>query len=111
MSAKKAVSPRVITPALVRLDRQLLFGNLWIYIVSICAKKPMHAYALPSEIEKKFGFKPSRIMCYIVAYRLKGEGLLTIKEQGRRVCYVASELGKSQLAQARHKLQTIGAKL
>ena len=94
-----------------RLDRQLLAGNLWLYIVSLCSKGKVHAYALPSLIEARFGFKPSRIMCYIVVYRLKAEGLIAAAQAGRRVMYKSTPLGKNQLAQAKYKIKSLLARL
>ena len=91
--------------ALNRLGRLMTSGNLWLYIVSICAKKGAHAYALPEMIEKRFGFKPSRLMCYLVLYRLKSEGMIESRAEGRRVYYLASAFGKLQLARARAYLK------
>ncbi|MBM3229527.1 PadR family transcriptional regulator [Candidatus Parvarchaeota archaeon] len=87
--------------ALSRVETLLRSGNLWLYIVSLASKGNIHAYTLPDQIERRFGFRPGRIMCYIVAYRLKAEGLLEVAGAGRRVYYKATVFGKRQLRAAK----------
>ncbi|MFA5105875.1 MAG: hypothetical protein WC506_02850 [Candidatus Micrarchaeia archaeon] len=97
--------------AFKRLERLMTTGNLWLYIVSICSRKGAHAYALPELVEKRFGFKPSRLMCYIVLYRLKAEGMIDSQSQGRRVYYRASKYGMAQLARARTRIKLAASSL
>ena len=97
--------------ALMRLGRLVTSGNLWLYIVSICSAKGVHAYALPELVEKKFGFRPSRLMCYLVLYRLKAEGMINSASEGRRVYYRATKYGIAQLAKARARLRATASRL
>ncbi len=91
--------------ALKRVKNLITSGNLWLYIVSLCSKKGAHAYTLPELVEKKFDFKPSRLMCYLVLYRLKSEGMIDSYSEGRRVYYRATAHGLSQLAAAKQEIK------
>ena len=70
-----------------RLEKTLSVGNMWIYILSLAKKNGVYAYSLSEGIEKKFGFSPSRLMCYLVLYRLEAEGLIRSKFVQRRKYY------------------------
>lgn len=70
-----------------RLKRKLTKENLWIYILRLLLDGPMYGYELRRQIEKRYGFKPNRVTCYVVLYSLKREGF--IEERGE----TASKLG------------------
>ncbi len=107
----KKLRPAGDSQALKRLDRLMGSGNLWLYIISICSRRGAHAYALPGMVEKRFGFTPSRLMCYLVLYRLKAEGMIGSASVGRRVYYRSSKYGMAQLAKAKARLRQAAAKL
>ncbi len=86
---------------LQRLRQSLTIGNLWLSVLSLAAKKKIYAYNLPEEIDRAFHFSPSRLLVYLVLYRLEGEGLLTSAEDGRRRYYSLTKKGKACLASGR----------
>ena len=61
------------------LVKKLTVETLWIYVLSLLSEGPLYGYEFPSRIEEKFGFRPNKITCYVVLYRLNQEGL--IKEE------------------------------
>jgi PadR family transcriptional regulator, regulatory protein PadR len=91
-----------------RLRRLLTSENLWIYMLS-CIKKSgkEYAYALPEKIEKRFGFRPGKIMAYVVLYRLEGEGLITSQYENRRNYYTLTKKGREALTEAKKQLSAV----
>jgi len=80
-----------------RLKRHLTAGNIWLYVLALLKKKSVYAYALDDEIEKNFGFRPNKIMVYIVLYKLEAEGLITSQFDGRRKYYKITAKGAKSL--------------
>ncbi len=81
-----------------RLKKTVTVGNLWIYILSLIKKhKKAYAYTLDSGIQKEFGFKPSKIMIYIVLYKLEAEKLIESKFEERRKYYTLTKDGEAGL--------------
>jgi len=78
---------------LARLMNSITNGNLWLYILAIAKRKKFYAYTLGEEIEKLFGFKPNKIMLYIVLYKLEAEKLLLSEYIQRRKYYKLTKLG------------------
>jgi DNA-binding PadR family transcriptional regulator len=100
------------TKPIRRLDNLLTFGNLWLYILSLIARKgKAYAYNLDSEIEAKFSFKPSKVMIYIVLYKLEAEGLISSKFEERRKYYSMTEKGKETLKSAKEYFKALAGKL
>ena len=73
---------------------------LWVYILSILKKEPMHAYALRKEVKERFGFRPGTVTAYKVLYLLNRDGLVSKKEEGRQKVYSVTEKGKDTLKEA-----------
>lgn len=94
-----------------RLRRHLTIENLWLYVLSLIRRKECYAYTLPDEIEKGYGFRPSRVMVYIVLHMLEGEGLIKAKQKERRKYYELTEKGKETLAEAKRQLKSLSEKL
>ncbi|MEK6982438.1 MAG: PadR family transcriptional regulator [Candidatus Micrarchaeota archaeon] len=91
-----------------RLVHSLSYGNIWLAILSIIkARKKAYAYALDSEIEEKFSFKPNKIMIYVVLYKLEEEKLIESAFEERRKYYILSEKGKSALVFAKNYLSKL----
>jgi len=100
------------TSPIKRLHHLLTYGNLWLYILSLIEKNKMiYAYALDSEIEKTFDFKPSKIMVYVVLYRLESEGLISSEKKERRKYYTMKDKGKTALVSARDYFKTLSKRL
>lgn len=58
------------------LVKKLTVETLWIYVLSLLSEGPLYGYEFPSRIEERFGFRPNKITCYVVLYRLNQEGLI-----------------------------------
>ncbi len=95
-----------------RLTHLLTYGNLWIYILSLIKRqKRLYAYALDEEIEKKFLFRPSKVMVYIVLYKLAGEGLIVSQFEERRKYYALTKKGADALAAAKHYVKLLAKRI
>lgn len=95
-----------------RLKRHLTSENLWLYVMSILKKdKEAYAYTLPDEMERRFGFKCSRVMVYIVLHMLEFEKLIIAEEKGRRKYYKLTQKGKETLDSAKEYLSMVSSSL
>jgi len=99
-----------------RLERKTTKEVLWPYILRLLQERPMYAYGLRQEIDKRFGWKPPMVTSYTVLYRLQREGYLTIewKEQrGKpaRKYYKITEKGQELLKEAEEYLAGLNKKL
>lgn len=96
---------------LARLERSLTTENLWLYILSTLKKKRTYAYALNSQIEDRFGWKPGLITSYIVFYKLEAEGLITSRYDERRKYYEITAKGRDALKKGKRMLAGLEKKL
>lgn len=85
-----------------RLYNSLTISNLWLSVLSLAKQKPIYAYTLPQIIEKEFGFKPSRLLVYLVLYKLESDKYLTSKEESKRKYYSITDSGISLLKEAKN---------
>ncbi len=100
------------TKPIKRLENLLTFGNLWLYILSLIKRKGRaYAYMLDSGIEKEFAFKPSKVMVYIVLYKLENEGLIKSEFEERRKYYSMTKKGDGTLKAARQYFKVLASKL
>ncbi|MEM3373400.1 MAG: PadR family transcriptional regulator [Candidatus Anstonellales archaeon] len=90
-----------------RLTDHLTHGNLWLYILALAKKKEIYIYNLDKEIEKYFRFKPSRIMLYLVVYRLESFNMLKSHYIERRKYYFLTDYGKETLNNGIKKLKKL----
>ena len=88
-----------------RLYNSLTISNLWLSIFSLAKSSPVYAYALPEAIEKKFGFKPSRLLVYLVLYKLESEKYLVSHEREKRRYYSLTKEGRALLEDAKKLLR------
>jgi DNA-binding PadR family transcriptional regulator len=88
-----------------RLIQALTISNLWLSILSIAKNENVYAYSLPKDIDERFSFKPSRLMVYLVLYKLEAEGLLISNEEGQRKYYSLTDDGKKALEQGKNYLK------
>jgi DNA-binding PadR family transcriptional regulator len=63
-----------------RLIRKITIENLWIYVLSLLRDGPLYGYEVRDKIFKRFGFRPGKITCYIVLYKLEKENLIFSKQ-------------------------------
>lgn len=100
------------TKPIKRLKNLLTAGNIWLYILSLIRSgKKLYAYTLPDEIEKNFFFKPSRVMVYVVLYKLESEGLIRSEFEERRKYYYITEKGRETLDIARDYFALLAKRL
>jgi len=99
------------TKPLARLKTSLSTGNMWLAILSIMKKRKVYAYALPESIEKQFGYKPSRIMMYLVLYKLEAEGLIKSEFEERRKYYAPTPAGTAAIRAAKSYLKLLAKRL
>jgi PadR family transcriptional regulator, regulatory protein PadR len=102
--------PSEIKP-LMRLKRSLTTENLWLYILSTLTGGRTYAYALNSQIEEDFGWKPGLITSYLVFYKLEAEGLITSKYDERRKYYEITPKGRGALKHGKKLLLNLAKKL
>ncbi|MFH1095722.1 MAG: PadR family transcriptional regulator [Candidatus Micrarchaeota archaeon] len=102
---KSNENPAKKSKPLARLVDSLTYSNLWLSILSLAAKNRVYAYSLPEKIDQEFGFTPSRLMIYLVLYKLEGEGLLRSSEEGQRRYYSISASGRRCLQEGKRLLR------
>ncbi len=85
---------------LQRLESLNTKDCLWVYILRILREKPMHAYLIRSEIERRFGFRPGTMTAYKVLYLLGKSGLAEKTREGRRKIYRITPKGSLELENA-----------
>ncbi|MFA4983328.1 MAG: helix-turn-helix transcriptional regulator [Candidatus Micrarchaeia archaeon] len=76
----------------------------------MCSGK-VYAYVLPDEMERKFGFRPSKLMAYFVLYKLEDERLISAKFVDRRKYYEITSKGRAALSEAKSILLSLSRKL
>ena len=67
-----------------RLERKTTKEILWPYVLRLLQERPMYAYELRQEMNKRFGWKPPMVTSYTVLYRLQQKGYLTMEWQEQR---------------------------
>ncbi|MFH1978557.1 MAG: PadR family transcriptional regulator [Candidatus Aenigmatarchaeota archaeon] len=96
---------------LERLEKLNTSDCLWVYILSILNKTPMHAYAVRKEVEKRFGFTPGNVTSYKVLYLLKRNGYVSKSKYGRTIVYDITTDGKKELKKAAGFYRSLAQKL
>jgi len=97
---------------MARLENSLTHGNIWLSVLSIIRRKRRaYAYVLDQEIEREFGFRPNRVMVYVVLYKLEGEGLIRSSFEGRRKYYTLTASGRDALGKGRDYLAALAKRL
>ena len=100
-----------------RLVRKLTVENLWLYVLSLLKNGPLYGYEVSRRIEESFGFKPGRVTCYMVLYKLQAEGLIASKKvrasggESSRKYYVLTKKGERALEAAKEYLRRLSEKL
>lgn len=100
------------TKPIRRLKGLLTAGNIWLYILSVIRQEhKAYAYSLPERIEEEYFFRPSRVMVYVVLYKLEGEGLIRSEFEERRKYYHMTEKGKKTLEAAKEYFGLLARRL
>ncbi|MFH1237684.1 MAG: helix-turn-helix transcriptional regulator [Candidatus Aenigmatarchaeota archaeon] len=84
----------------VKLERNNTYDCLWPYILRILREKPMHAYVLRAETERRFGFRPGNVTAYRVLYSLRKKGYVEKTKDGMKQVYNITPKGKKLLKDA-----------
>jgi DNA-binding PadR family transcriptional regulator len=90
-----------------RLTRKITIENLWIYVLSLLRDRPLYGYEVRDRIFERFGFRPGRITCYVVLYKLEKENLISSrrvdgKSKGApRKYYFITEKGLKEVEKAK----------
>jgi len=101
-----SVSPpyRGMNAELRRLEGKLTIDILWVYILSMLAKRASHAYALRDAIKKRFSFLPGEVSVYVVLYKLEGRGYVSSRKDRNRKVYSITAKGRTLLKEAKKSL-------
>lgn len=83
-----------------KLERNNTYDCLWPYILRILKDKPMHAYVLRGEIERRFGFRPGNVTAYRVLYALRKKGYVEKRKEGMKQVYSITPKGSALLKKA-----------
>ncbi|MFA5382638.1 MAG: helix-turn-helix transcriptional regulator [Candidatus Micrarchaeia archaeon] len=94
-----------------RLEKHTQINNIWIYVLSLLKKRDLHAYTLNQEIKNKFGFKPSRIMMYLILYKLEEENMIESYLKERRKYYKITKKGEEEIKKAKLYLTNLSKKI
>jgi len=65
--------------AIHRLVEKITKANLWLYILRLLQEKPRYGYEVKGKIKDKFGFSPAIVSGYVILYKMKKDGLVTVK--------------------------------
>ncbi len=96
-----------MSSAFKRLVRKITVETLWIYILTLLKDGPLYGYEVRDKIFKRFGFKPGKITCYVVLYKLEKENMISSREVDEkskgapRKYYFITEKGLEELEKAR----------
>jgi DNA-binding PadR family transcriptional regulator len=83
-----------------KLERNNTYDCLWPYVLRILKDRPMHAYVLRAEIERRFGFRPGNVTAYRVLYSLKKRGYVVKTKEGMKQVYSVTPKGNALLKKA-----------
>ncbi|MBN2423183.1 PadR family transcriptional regulator [Candidatus Woesearchaeota archaeon] len=89
----------------------MIRGHLKFTVLNIVHREPMSGYQLMNKIQEIIGIKPSPGSVYPLLETLYHEGLLKIREQGRKKIYYLTREGRKRLKSINIKKQEILDKL
>lgn|SRR3989338_480625 len=84
-----------------RLKRKVEKENLWLFVLSVLAKRDANGADIKTAVTKKFGFLTGNVTVYKVLYLLERGGYVTSQRNGREVVYTITSSGKGQLREAK----------
>lgn len=102
-----------MSSAFKRLVRKITVETLWIYVLTLLKDGPLYGYEVRDKIFKRFGFKPGKITCYVVLYKLEKENMISSREVNEkskgapRKYYFITEKGLEELEKARRFLKEL----
>jgi len=100
-----------VPPPVARLKRKLGVENLWLYVLAELCRGDSYPYDLVKAIERDFGFKPGKVLPYVVLSRLESEGFVESYFVERRKYYRVTEKGRELLAEGLTHLKVLTRRL
>lgn len=84
-----------------RLKDKVQKENLWFFILVLLSKDERYGFELRRLINEEFGFWSGNVTAYRVLYDLERAKLVKAESKERRKYYTITELGRSELKEAR----------
>lgn len=85
--------------------------NLWLYILAELCRSDSYPYELVKAIERDFGFKPGRVLPYVVLSKLEEGGFVESYQSERRRYYRVTGRGRELLGEGIAHLTALAGKL
>ncbi len=96
---------------LARFKRRASANSLWMYVIAVLAREPIHAYGVRVRLRERFGIRIPTSTVYTILYRLADEGLVERIDEGGMTLYRASEKGLKALREALSILRDTASKI
>lgn len=90
-----------------RLKNKVQKENLWFFILVLLSSEERYGFELRRLINERFGFWSGNVTAYRVLYALERSDLVRAELKDRRKYYRITELGRSELEEARSYLQSL----
>lgn len=96
-----------VSPPIARLKRKLSVENLWLYVLAELCQGDSYPYDLVKAVERDFGFKPGKVLPYVVLSKLESEGFVKSYYVERRKYYRVTDKGRRLLEEGIAHLRTL----
>jgi len=90
-----------------RLKTKVQKENLWFFILVLLSSQERYGFELRRLVNEKFGFWSGNVTAYRVLYDLEKSRLVRAEMKNRRKYYRITDLGRSELEEARAYLKTL----
>ena len=90
-----------------RLKAKVQKENLWFFILVLLSKEERYGFELRRLINRRFGFWSGNVTAYRVLYDLERSKLVKGELKDRRRYYRITDLGRSELKEARAFIQDL----
>jgi len=90
-----------------RLKTKVQKENLWFFILVLLSTKERYGFELRRLVNEKFGFWSGNVTAYRVLYDLEKSRLVDAEVRNRRKYYKITELGRTELEEARSYLKAL----
>ena len=90
-----------------RLKAKVQKENLWFFILVLLSKEERYGFELRRLINEQFGFWSGNVTAYRVLYDLERSRLVKAELKDRRRYYTITDLGRSELKEARAFIQDL----
>jgi len=90
-----------------RLKAKVQKENLWFFILILLSSQERYGFELRRLVNEEFGFWSGNVTAYRVLYDLERSKLVRAELKDRRKYYRITELGRTELEEARSYLQSL----